>query len=103
MKYLILKKSNCPLFFVDRNKTKKFWWSYLLCYAMYFTSREVAQAKADSLEYGVLRVITENEARSIRNHADFEHEKEMDKLADKRDYMNNYDPGDSEYWDHKDF
>ena len=97
-KYLVFKVSNCPLYLVDRAKTKKFWWSYLLRYAILFTSREEAQKKADSLKYGVFKVITEYEAKLIRQNADLRHENEIDNY----DSMNNQDPGDSEYWNNKD-
>ena len=102
MTFLILKKSNCPLYLADRNKTKSFWWTYKLSFAFEFISREEAQKKADSLKYGSFSVITKNEAISIRIKADNHHEAEVEKKRDRFDYMHNYDPGDSEYWDNKD-
>jgi len=97
-KYMIQKISNCPLFLADRHKTKRYWWTYNLNLAIIFTSQQAAIAKKESLKYGSFRVITTQEAISIRSKADDVHEREMDKI----DYMNNYDPGDSEYWDNKD-
>jgi len=98
-KYLIQKVSNCPLFMADRNKTKSFWWTYKLSYAMQFTSMQVALDKKNTLKFGSFRVITLNEARSIRQRADDKHEERIDRL----EYMNDQDPGDTEYWNNKDY
>lgn len=74
MRYLIKKTSDELLFYVDRNKTKRFWWSYDLSFAMYFTSQSEAQRVADNLKFGVFTVIDEDRARLIRKWRDREHE-----------------------------
>ena len=74
MKYVIQKTSSSELlFYVDRNKTKSFWWSYNPIYALLFTSKEVAQEKANSLKYGKFEVITEEQMKQRRKSKDFNH------------------------------
>jgi len=102
MTYLILKKSSCPLYMADRSKTKSFWWTYKLSLAMEYYSREEAQKKADTFKYGTFRVITKSEAMAIRFRADSKHEEMIEERRERFDYMHNYDPGDSEYWDNSD-
>jgi hypothetical protein len=99
MKYLILKESDCPLYLVDRTKTKAFWWTYKLSLAMKFNSEKAAQKACGKLKYGCCRVITEQEAVNIRKDANEVHEKEKACSILYEDY----DPGDSEYWNQKDF
>lgn len=74
-RYLILKQSDVLLFYVDRHLTKKFWWSYDLDYAMYFTSKDEAQKIVDGLKYGKFSIITEDKAREMRKEVDREHER----------------------------
>ncbi len=77
--YIIFKKSSCPLFMVDRNKTKRFWWSYSLALAFIFKSMGAAQSKCNSLKYGECKVITYQQAQQIRRNADIKHsEKRFD-------------------------
>lgn len=100
MKYLILKESDCPLFLVDRTKTKVWWWTYKLSLAMKFVSEKAADEACSKLKYGRCRVITEQEAINIRMNANEAYEREK---ASADILLGDYDEGDSEYWDHKDF
>jgi hypothetical protein len=99
MKYLILKESDCPLYLVDRSKTKVWWWTYKLSLAMKFTSEKVADSICSNLKYDKCRVITEQEAINIRKNANEVHERES---ANHDIIYDDYDPGDSEYWDNSD-
>ena len=66
MKYILRKKSNELLFYVDRTKTKRFWWSYDLSFAFLFESEEAAEHKASSMRYGEFEVITLDRAKQLR-------------------------------------
>lgn len=83
--YVIRKISSDLLFYVDRNKTKRFWWSYNPKYALLFTSKEQAEKKVESLNYGKFEVITESEMHRLRDRKDQSHN---DKI---RDFERNYD------------
>lgn len=74
MKYVIQKVSNDLLFYVDRSKTKKFWWSYKPYYALLFDSKEAAENKIKQLNYGSFKVITETEMRQKRKDKDLNYE-----------------------------
>ncbi len=65
-KYILRKISNDLLFYVDRAKTKRFWWSYDLKYAMIFTSKDAANSIKSKLNFGQFEVITLEDAKSLR-------------------------------------
>ena len=87
-KYILRKISNELLFYVDRSKTKAFWWSYDLNFAMVFTSKDEAEKIASRLRYGQFEVITLREAVRLRNDRDNQYEDER---------MNSFDPHDYEH------
>jgi hypothetical protein len=53
------KKANTieRLFLVDRNKTKKWWWSPAASYAMIFDTKEMANLQANKYKYNRPTVI----------------------------------------------
>lgn len=75
--YILRKISSDLLFYVDRNKTKKYWWSYDLKYAMIFTSKLEAEKVMNRLKYGKFEVITLKEAKEKRAYKDEIHEKKV--------------------------
>jgi len=90
--YVIRKISNVCLFYVDRTKTIKFWWSYLLKYAMIFTSKEAAQKICDNLKYGKCVVITLREAKSLRQFANEKHEERVTNAKLSEDFEDQEHP-----------
>lgn len=85
------------LYLADRNKTKEYWWTYEIKLVMKFNSLVEADRMATKLKHNNPTVITLDEAYKIRSKIT------SDYLNNKIDNMRGYDPGDSEYWDNKDF
>ena len=100
--YLIRKKSDVLLFLADRNKTKKYWWTYSVYLAMKFHSFTVAKDKVNSLKYGEFEIISEVEAYRLRDTVDKKHTEKMRQWNDNYIMAGDYDEGDSEYWNDKD-
>lgn len=75
--YILRKISSDLLFYVDRNKTKKYWWSYDLKYAMVFNSKTEAEKVMNRLKYGTFEIITLKEAKEKRAYKDEKHEEKV--------------------------
>jgi hypothetical protein len=80
--YVIRKKSADLLLLVDRSKTRQFWWSYALKYAMRFSNKAAADRKAKSFKYGSFEVITYDQARKIRQRINKAHEEVVEQRFD---------------------
>lgn len=72
--YVVRKVSHDLLFFVDRSKTQKWWWTYNPYYAKVFRTLKEAENKANSLKYGKFQVITTQEMHDLRRQKDEHHE-----------------------------
>jgi len=62
------------LFLVDRNITKKFWWSYKLSIVKRFKTREDAEKACSKLNFNSPVVITFSEAQQIRDEIESNYE-----------------------------
>ncbi|MBQ9821791.1 MAG: hypothetical protein IJM58_06680 [Muribaculaceae bacterium] len=51
------KKVMRRLYLVDRNKTKRFWWSHDALYAMVFNDKSAAELQAKRYKYNNTRVV----------------------------------------------
>ena len=64
-------RDNVTLFLVDRNKTKKHWWTMSLINAMEFKNKSAAEYSAIRLRYKYPRVVNYKEAKLLENENDF--------------------------------
>lgn len=62
------------LFLADRNKTKRYWWTYAMNLVMKFKSLVEADKVATKLKYNNATVITLDEAYRIRAKVEREYE-----------------------------
>ena len=62
---------NVTLFLVDRNKTKKHWWTMSLINAMEFRNRSSAEYSAKRLRYRNPCVMHFKEAKKLESENDF--------------------------------
>ena len=64
-------RDNVTLFLVDRNKTKKHWWTMSLTNAMVFNNESAAEYSAKRLRYKNPCVVDFKEAKRLEGENDF--------------------------------
>lgn len=80
------------LFLADRNKTKRYWWTYAMNLVMKFKSLVEADRVATRLKYNNATVISLDEAYRIRERIESAYEKERtERMMDNINYEEGWD------------